>query len=50
MFQNLVPSEEITTYSVHIDAGAHTIFASGSPLGDISPLTALEREFQQLYP
>jgi hypothetical protein len=50
MFQNLVPSEEITTYSVHIDAGTHTIFASGSPLGDVSPLTALEQEFQQLYP
>jgi hypothetical protein len=50
MFQNLVPSEEVTTYSVHIDACVHTTFASGSPLGDISPHTALERDFQQLYP
>ncbi len=50
MFHNLVPSEEVTTYSMHIDPCAHTTFASGSPLGDISPHTALEREFQQLYP
>ncbi len=50
MFHNLVPSEEVTSYSVHINACAHTTFASGSPLGDISPHTALEREFQQLYP
>ncbi len=50
MFHNLVPSEEVTTYSVHIDACAHTTFASGSPLGEISPHAASEREFQQLYP
>jgi hypothetical protein len=50
MFENLVPPEDITTYSVHIDACAHTIFASGYPVGDVLLLTALAQDFQQLYP
>jgi hypothetical protein len=49
MFHNLVPSLEVTTYSVHVDADAHTTFTSGSPFGGISP-EALEQDFQQLYP
>jgi hypothetical protein len=39
MFHNSVPSMEVTTYSVHIDSGAHTTFTSGSPFGGISPHT-----------
>ncbi len=50
MFHNSVSLLEVATYSVHIDAGAHTTFTSGSPFGGISPHTALERDFQQLYP
>jgi hypothetical protein len=50
MFHNPVPSLEVTTYSVHINAGAHTTFASGSHFEGISPHTALEQDFQQLYP
>lgn len=50
MFHNSVTSMEVTTYSVHIDAGAHTTFTSGSPFGGISPHTEFERDFQRLYP
>ncbi len=50
MFHNSVPLLEVTTYSVHIDACAHTTFTSSFPSGDISPHTALEPNFQQLYP
>ena len=50
MFHNSVPSIEVTTYSVHIDAGAHTTFTSGSPFGGISPHTDFERDVQRLYP
>ena len=50
MFHDSVPSLEVTTYSVHINAGTHTTFTSGPPFGGISPHTAFERDFQQLYP
>jgi hypothetical protein len=50
MFKNLAPPEDITTYSVHIDACAHTISTSGYPVGDVLLLTALAQEFQRLYP
>jgi hypothetical protein len=50
MFHNSVPSLEVTTYSVHINACTHTTFNSGSPSKDMSPHHASENDFQQLYP
>ncbi len=50
MFHNLVPLLEVTTYSVHINACAHTTFNGGSPSDDMSPHHASENDFQQLYP
>jgi hypothetical protein len=50
MFHNLVPSLEVTTYSVHINTCTHTTFNNGSPSGDMSPHSESETDFKQLYP
>ncbi len=49
MFRNSMPSLEVTTYSVPIDACAHTTFNNGSPSRDMSPHFESETDFKQLY-
>jgi hypothetical protein len=50
MFHNSIPLVEVATYSVHVDACAHTIFNDSSLLGNMSLHVDSETEYTQLYP